>query len=75
MKAIMLEAPGGLDNLRNVTLPDPGEPGRGEIRVRLHASSLNYHDYRVLRLKLEDINDLDSDLEADGAYAAATFHF
>ncbi|MFN4141589.1 zinc-dependent alcohol dehydrogenase family protein [Aestuariivirga sp.] len=48
MKGIRLEAPGGLDNLRNVTLPDPGEPGRGEIRVRLHASSLNYHDYRVL---------------------------
>lgn len=31
--------------------------------------------YRILRLKLEDINDLDSDVEADGAYAAATFHF
>lgn len=30
-----------------VDLPDPGDPGRGEIRVRLHASSLNYHDYQV----------------------------
>lgn len=31
--------------------------------------------YRVLRLNLEDINDLDSDISIDGAYAAATFHF
>lgn len=31
--------------------------------------------YRVLRLNLEDINDLDSDVSADGAYASATFHF
>ena len=25
----------------------PGEPGPGEIRVRIHASSLNFHDYGV----------------------------
>ena len=48
MKGIRLKAPGGLDHLDRVDLPDPGAPGRGEIRVRLHASSLNYHDYRVL---------------------------
>ena len=48
MKGIRLKAPGGLDQLHGVELPDPGAPGRGEIRVRLHASSLNYHDYRVL---------------------------
>lgn len=48
MKGIRLEAPGGLGNLRIVTLPEAGEPGSGEIRVRIHASSLNYHDYRVL---------------------------
>ncbi len=47
MKAIALHAPGGLDNLRPVELPDPGAPGAGAIRVRLHASSLNYHDYGV----------------------------
>lgn len=48
MKGIRLKAPGGLDHLHVVALPDPGAPGKGEIRVRLHASSLNYHDYRVL---------------------------
>lgn len=48
MKAIRLNAPGGLERLTRVEMPDPGAPGRGEIRVRLHASSLNYHDYRVM---------------------------
>lgn len=48
MKGIRLRAPGGLDHLAVVDLPDPGAPGKGEIRVRLHASSLNFHDYRVL---------------------------
>ena len=27
---------------------DPGAPGAGEIRVRVHASSLNYHDFGVV---------------------------
>ncbi len=48
MKGIRLKAPGGLDHLHGVDLPDPGAPGPGAIRVRLHASSLNYHDYRVM---------------------------
>lgn len=47
MKGIRVNAPGGLDRLQVVDLPDPGDPGPGEIRVRLHASSLNYHDYQV----------------------------
>jgi NADPH:quinone reductase-like Zn-dependent oxidoreductase len=50
MKGIRLKAPGGLDHLTAVELADPGAPGRGEIRVRLHASSLNFHDYRVLAM-------------------------
>jgi NADPH:quinone reductase-like Zn-dependent oxidoreductase len=48
MKAIRLEAPGGLDRLDQADLPDPGDPGPGEIRVRLHGSSLNFHDYLVV---------------------------
>lgn len=48
MRAIKLAAPAGLDNLRAVTLDDPGQPGPGEIRVRLHASSLNFHDLAVV---------------------------
>ena len=48
MKGIIVRSPGGLDRLELVDLPDPGAPGPGEIRVRLHASSLNYHDYAVV---------------------------
>jgi NADPH:quinone reductase-like Zn-dependent oxidoreductase len=49
MKAIRVNASVGLDALELVDLPDPGAPGPGEIRVRVHASSLNYHDYGVAR--------------------------
>ena len=49
MKGIVMRAPGGLDRLELVDLPDPGTPGPGELRVRIHASSLNYHDYGVVR--------------------------
>lgn len=48
MKAMILDAPGGLDRLRLVDRPDPGAPGPGMIRVRLHATSLNYHDYGIV---------------------------
>ena len=48
MRSIRIRAPGGLDNLEMVELPDPGKPRTGEIRVRIHATSLNYHDYRVV---------------------------
>lgn len=48
MKAIRVAKPGGLDNLQLVDLPNPGDPGPGEIRVRVHASSLNFHDYAVV---------------------------
>ena len=41
MKAIVT-APGGLDALKLVDLPDPGKPGRGEIRVALHGCSINF---------------------------------
>ncbi len=47
MKAIQLQQPGGLDNLL-VADVEPRDPGPGEIRVRNHASSLNFHDYAVV---------------------------
>ena len=47
MKGIRIEAARGLDGLELVDLPDPGAPGPGEIRVRVRASSLNFHDYAV----------------------------
>ena len=48
MKAMQLAAPGGLDQLQLVDLPAPAAPAAGEIQVRIHASSLNYHDLGVV---------------------------
>ncbi len=48
MRAARLRAPASLDNLTLTDLADPGQPGPGEIRVRLAASSLNFHDYAVV---------------------------
>jgi NADPH:quinone reductase-like Zn-dependent oxidoreductase len=49
MQAIKLGTSGGLERLRLVELPDPQAPGAGEIQVRIHGSSLNFHDYAVVR--------------------------
>lgn len=49
MKAMKLGASGGLDRLTLVELPDPPAPIAGEIQVRVHGSSLNFHDYAVVR--------------------------
>jgi len=48
MKAIRLRHPAGLDNLKLEDMPEPGAPGAGEIKVRIRATSLNYHDYIVV---------------------------
>ncbi|MDN3524401.1 NAD(P)-dependent alcohol dehydrogenase [Halomonas sabkhae] len=48
MNVISLAQPGGLDQLHLQERDAPGEPGPGEVRVRLHASSLNFHDYGVV---------------------------
>ncbi|SEG06385.1 zinc-dependent alcohol dehydrogenase family protein [Marinobacterium lutimaris] len=47
MKAARLTAPGGLKNIVIDEVADPGQPARGEIRVALRASSLNFHDLLV----------------------------
>jgi NADPH:quinone reductase-like Zn-dependent oxidoreductase len=49
MKGIRIDAARGLDGLVLAELPDPGAPGPGEVRVRVRASSLNFHDYAVCR--------------------------
>ncbi len=49
MKAACLQAPGGFEHIAIRDLPDPGQPGPGEIRVALHASSLNFHDLLVAK--------------------------
>ena len=48
MKVMRLRKPGGLENLYLDDIA-PREPGTGEIRVRVHATSLNYHDYIVVK--------------------------
>lgn len=47
MQAIKVAKPGGLDRLSVAEMSEPAAPSTGEIRVRLHGSSLNYHDYAV----------------------------
>ncbi len=48
MKSIKIKRPGGLENLI-VTEQDAPKPGKGEILVRWHATSLNFHDYLVAK--------------------------
>lgn len=48
MKALKLRHPFGLEHIELVDLPDPGLPQSDEIRVRIHASSMNYHDLAVI---------------------------
>lgn len=45
---IRVGSPASLDTLLPATAEDPGQPKAGEIRVRLQASSLNYHDFAVV---------------------------
>ncbi len=45
-KAVVVESPGGLNNIKIVDRAVPS-PQQGEVCVRWHATSLNYHDYLV----------------------------
>lgn len=47
MKAMTLGQSGGLDKISLSDIDDPGQPGAGEIRVAIKASSLNFHDLLV----------------------------
>ena len=48
MRVMTLQAPMGFDHITEEEREIPS-PGAGEILVRVHASSLNYHDYLVAR--------------------------
>jgi NADPH:quinone reductase-like Zn-dependent oxidoreductase len=48
MRAVRVGSPASLDTLLPVSADDPGQPGPGQIRVKLAASSLNYHDFAVV---------------------------
>lgn len=47
IKTIVVQPGGGFDNVV-VSSAEARAPEAGEITVRLHASSLNYHDYAVV---------------------------
>lgn len=47
-RAIFVEPGGGFDNLKLEKITAQ-PPGKDEILVRLHANSLNYHDYAVVK--------------------------
>jgi NADPH:quinone reductase-like Zn-dependent oxidoreductase len=65
MKAAILHSPGGFDRIAIADRPDPGSPGPGEIRVALHATSLNFHDLLVAKGVIETADE--RVLMADGA--------
>jgi len=46
MKVVTIGPEGGLENLQIVEQDEP-QPGPGQVLVRWHATSLNYHDYLV----------------------------
>lgn len=46
MQLQIVKSPGGLDNLTLIEQDVP-QPGAGQVLVRWHASSLNFHDYLV----------------------------
>jgi NADPH:quinone reductase-like Zn-dependent oxidoreductase len=47
MKVVALRHPAGLDALKLEDRPSLS-PGRGQVRVRWRASSLNFHDFSVV---------------------------
>jgi NADPH:quinone reductase-like Zn-dependent oxidoreductase len=57
MKAVTLKAPGGLDKFVVGSIADAPPPKAGEITVRLHASSLNYHDYVIAIGQLKTVDN------------------
>jgi NADPH:quinone reductase-like Zn-dependent oxidoreductase len=48
MRNVILDPPGGLDHLRIFETAIPHNLAPQEILVRIHANSLNYHDYGVV---------------------------
>lgn len=65
MKAMILKQPGGLEHLQLADRPDPGKPGAGEVRVAIHATSLNFHDLLVANGSIP--TEQDRIMMADGA--------
>lgn len=49
MKTLSLLPPGGLQNIAVQTVEDAPAPAGHEIRVQIHSTSLNFHDYLVAK--------------------------
>jgi NADPH:quinone reductase-like Zn-dependent oxidoreductase len=49
MRAWIIRATGGLEQLQLADVPDPGAPGSHEVRVALRAAALNHADLFVVR--------------------------
>lgn len=47
MRAVLLDGYGGPERLRVADTADPAAPKRGQVRVRVHAASLNPIDWKV----------------------------
>jgi NADPH:quinone reductase-like Zn-dependent oxidoreductase len=79
VKALVLTAPGSLDNLQVAEIPTP-EPGPGDMRVRVRAVGLNPVDYQLAAtgypswtypfvLGLDVAGEVDARLAVTGAIA------
>jgi NADPH:quinone reductase-like Zn-dependent oxidoreductase len=49
MKAAVIDAYGGSDRLQVREVPEPGEPGPGQVRLRMRAASVNPIDWKMRR--------------------------
>ncbi|HEY4596475.1 MAG TPA: NAD(P)-dependent alcohol dehydrogenase [Thermoanaerobaculia bacterium] len=49
MKAAVIDAYGGSDRLQVREVPEPGEPGPGQVRLRVRAASVNPIDWKMRR--------------------------
>lgn len=65
MKSIKVKETGGLENIFIDSVNTAPKPEKGEMTVRIHANSLNYHDYLVAAGILK--TDCDRVLLSDGA--------
>jgi NADPH:quinone reductase-like Zn-dependent oxidoreductase len=49
VKAAIIDAYGGSDRLQAREIPEPGEPGPGQVRLRVRAASVNPIDWKMRR--------------------------
>jgi NADPH:quinone reductase-like Zn-dependent oxidoreductase len=49
VKAAVIDAYGGSDRLQVREIPEPGEPGPGQVRLRVRAASVNPIDWKMRR--------------------------